>query len=288
MTLGEMVDEVKSLATQKSSNDLDKLCIGHINRAYRRLARARTWGPLLVRGEQFSTVADQMSYALPYPLDRIINDSLRYDVTTQLPGRVIPVNQAGGTERTVASAISPFGFMPIMASISQGAIMAFDSGTVVALANLDQAFFTASSPASTWIGRYVRFGVDSVNTDAGDYGYRVVGVNVGAKSITLDRPYRGPALTLATVSVTPANSKWLFFDPTFTDSAKVVKYDWYSKPGRLFNSNDIPEVPELCDAIIYQVLAENPIYHRPQSYDRLNYVAIARDHKFEAFKSAMQ
>lgn len=104
----------------------------------------------------------------------------------------------------------------------------------------------------------------------------------------LERPYVGPSLVKMTASITPGNSKFLFFDPVFSDAARVVTYDWYSKPGRLFNDNDVPEVPELCDAIIYQVLAENAIYHRPQSYDRLNYVAIARDHKLAAMKSAMQ
>lgn len=294
MNLGEIIESIRDVSAKQSTNDLADGLKRSINRAYRRLCRARTFGALVVRGETITTVSGTMSYALPYPMDRIINDSLRYDQTSQLPGSIVTLRDAGSVTRTIASALYSGGSAPIMASISNGAIVDFASqqqtDSTLLRADSLYEFYTGSLalPASTWVGRWVLFGADRVGRNGGDYGYKITAVSTVDHTATIEKDYRGPDLTGFALSVTPANSQWLHFDPVFTDSAKTVTFDWYSKPARLYNDYDIPEIPELSDAIVARVLADNPIYHRPDSYDRMNYVKMAREELMSALKTGVQ
>lgn len=291
MNLGEITDTIRLISGKGSVNDLDAMIVMDVNRAYRKLCRARTFGSLVVRNEQFTTVSGTLSYVLPYPLDRIINDSLRYDLTSQQPGSIITLRESGGTDRTMSSSLYPNGTCPVMASIGSGIyIEPVTVGSTVSIsAPGDTVTVTSGNVFDvTMVGKYIRFGNDKNGRNGGDYGYLISEFDSSSDMFILGKTYRGPNLTGATYQIPPQNSKWLTFDPTFTDSAKVVQYDWYSKPQRLYSPDDVPEVEELSDAIVYQVLAENPMYHRPDSYDRLNYVAIARDHLVAACKTALQ
>lgn len=291
MNLGEITDSIRLIAGKGSVNDLDAMIVSDVNRAYRKLCRARTFGQLVVRGQQITTVSGTYSYVLPYPLERIINDSLRYDVTSQQPGTIIELRQSGGTTRTMSSALYPNGMQPSVASIGQGSQNQDDTvlnNPVSITAPGDTVTGASGSFTSTMLNQYIRFGNDTNGKNGGDYGYRVDQVVSSSELALISKLYRGPNLVNASFQCPPTNSQWLTFDPIFTDTTKVVQYDWYSKPQRLYNPDDVPEVPELSDAIIYQVLSENPMYHRPDSYDRLNYVAIAREHLVSACKTNLQ
>lgn len=291
MNLGEIIEEIKSVSAKETTNDLDNAIRNAVNRAYRKLCRTRTFGQLVVRGEQFTTVSGTFSYVLPYPLDRIINDSLRYDVTSQLPGTIIELRQSGGVTRTISSALYASGGQPVVASIGSGVYVESPTqGSTVSIISPGDTVTVAGGGVfnSLMVGQYMRFGNDSQGNNGGDYGYRIDEFDTSSQMFILGKLYRGPNLTGATYEIPPQNSQWLTFDPGYTDTAKVVRYDWYSKPQRLYSMDDVPEVPELSDAIVYRVLADNPIYHRPESYDRLNYDAIARSELVSASKTNLQ
>ncbi len=290
MNLGEIIDAIKSVSAKETTNDLDRFIPDAVNRAYRKLCRARTFGQLIIRGEQFTTVSDTFAYVLPYPLERIINDSLRYDVTSTMPGNIINVITGGSTSRTLASALYPAGSYPVTASLGQNVTLSNQYLGAFVNVNSDGDTVTAGSVPfdATMVGKYIRFGNDKAGHNGGDYGYKITDFASVTEVDLLERPYRGPALTSASYEITPVSSLWLTFDPAFIDTAKTVQYDWYSKPQRLYSMDDIPEVPELSDAIVYRVLADNPIYHRPESYDRMNYDKIAREELISALKPSVQ
>lgn len=295
MNLGEIIDTVKSLAAQATTLDLDAMIIRDVNRAYRKLCRSHTFGALIVRGEQIDTVAGVNSYVLPYPLERIINYSLRYDVTDSLPGCVVPIRNTTDSARTVAGGVYPNGFYPLVASLGRGTQATIldnvGSNQTVSTDSLGTTITLSGAGFTTdMVGYYIKFGTDANGKNGGDYGYRIDEVDTGSNELFFESGinYRGATLNKAAFQIRPSNSLWLTFDPQFVDTAKVAQYDWYSKPQRLYGPNDTPEVPELSDAIAYQVLAENPLYHRPQSYDRLNYVEIARGHLMSAIKAGLQ
>lgn len=291
MNLGEIIDAIKSVSAKETTNDLDRFIPDAINRAYRKLCRARTFGALVIRGEQFSTVDDTFSYVLPYPLDRIINDSLRYDVTSTTPGGIVKVIKGGGVDRTISSALYPAGSYPITASLGQNVTLSnqYVGNTVSVNADGDTVtLVSGSSFTAALVGQYIRFGNDQAGHNGGDYGYKITDFVTASEVDLLERNYRGPALTKASFEITPVNSQWLTFDPALIDTSKTVQFDWYAKPQRLYYPDDVPEVPELSDAIVYRVLADNPIYHRPESYDRLNYEKIAREELISALKVTVQ
>lgn len=293
MNLAEIIEAIKDVSEKASTNDLDNAIRNAINRAYRKLCRTRTFGQLLVRGESFTTVADTFSYVLPYPLDRIINDSLRYDLSDTLPGVIIELRDSGDVTRTIASALYGQGSWPATASISSHP----PSGAVITPLYLEEstasiaggAFgYVSPNAVADWVGRYIRFVVDVLGSNPGDYGYRIASFDAGTGVLVLEIPYSGPTVKLLNAQVQPVNSQWLTFDPSFVDTPRTVTYDWYSKPRRLYDKNDVPEISELSDAIVWQVLADNPIYHRPKTDDFLNYRAKVREEMVSAFKAGLQ
>jgi len=290
MNLGEISESIRLISGKSSTTDLDDMIRSDVNRAYRKLCRGRSFGALVVRGEQFTTVSATYKYALPYPLERIINDSLRYDVTTLQPGGIVEIRDAGSVERTLASGLYPSGGWPIVASVGSGANIEWNTegggGGRIDIEDGEISYTSEVNDGST-AGRWIRFSQSPDGKNGGDYGYFIESNNSGFVS-TLTYPYHGPTLTNCVGYITPAESQWLFFDPQFTDTAKVVQYDWYRKPQRLWGDYQVPEVAELSDAIVYRVLADNPMYHRPQSYDRLNYVEQARAELVAALKTGLQ
>lgn len=290
MNLGEITDTIKLISGKASATDMEEMIRNDVNRAYRKLCRARTFGALVHRSEQITTVAATMTYVLPYPLDRILDDTLRYDVTSTTPGTPIELREAGSSSIAVAASIYPAGAFPVVASIGRGNQSPYSDGLTGASITIAANDTVTSSAlfSSGMVGFYIRFGTDATGRNGGDYGYLLETFN-STSSLSIAAPYyRGPSLTNAGYEIRPATSKWLNFDPIFTDTAKVIQFDWYSKPARLYNAYDVPEVQELSDAIVYRVLCDNPIYHRPASYDQLNYDRLAREYLVSAIKTALQ
>lgn len=59
---------------------------------------------------------------------------------------------------------------------------------------------------------------------------------------------------------TAGTGKRLQLLPIFTDTDKVVRYDYWKRPVTLVNDGDTPEVDELSDAIAYDALVQVAIY----------------------------
>ncbi len=282
MTLGDMISTIRSMSGKVSVNNLDDTIRDDINRVYRGFATRYIFNGLIQEDESFTTVASTYAYYLPYRLLHIIPESLRYDVTSTDGGRIIPIGKNRGTVQLFKSLTTPVS-SPMYASIIGG------NGTPLLLTTAQTSISNGTSGiqfaslVGLSVGDSFIIGQDSVENSGGDYGYRTTDILV--PMITPN--YRGPDLKTGTpITVRPGNTKRLQLVPDFTESGKAVEYSWAAAPQRLYNLSDIPEVPELCDAIIYRVLLENPTYHRPEQPDRAFYEGMSRHYLNTALLTA--
>lgn len=253
MTLREMRDMIKSEGSRISANDTDLMIDAKINQAYKGMSMRAHFPHLRVDFEQFDTVSRQDAYYLAYPIWKIAKDSVRYDVTDTSQGVIVPLRESQTQlYRTFSGAT-----VPGMCAITGPTGTSYYSTGTVAVTNGGTAVTgTGTTFTSAMVGMWIRFG-SQAGIIAGDYGYQISAFVSGAL-LTLATQYRGPTLTLATYQIRPGNTKRLLFDPPFDDGGgKMIEYSWYRFPERLYNDDDVPEIPELDMAIVYKVLTDS-------------------------------
>lgn len=246
-----------------NTTELDSLLLDDINAAYLQLTRKGSWNQLRVDGATFNTVAGQVAYVLPAPFDRFVDDSVRYNYqSTVQQGWIIPiVDQAKAQLYRAACANATY---PRVGSVTGGATSFLNTGTVTA-ANQNQQIHYSSVSNPAWIGLWIAFHSDPTSNNGQGYPYLIQSIGSGTLFI-LSEQYRGPNLTTASFEITPSNSRQIQFDPPFNDAGGVpIVYSYYRKPRRLYNPQDVPEVEDLCEAIIWQVLVSNAAYHNDQN-----------------------
>lgn len=286
-TLHEMIESVKSISGKRSTNDLDDQIRDDINRVYRSYARKWTFNSLIVKDEEFETEDGVYSYTLPYMLSAIVPNSIRYDVQDDDGGVPILLEKSeynfNATRTRCALPVSS----PIIAMV-RGAITFLNDGiqsSVLSTLDNGAGLTTIDDFDDAAPGDWFTLGVDANGLVPPDYGYKLLTVTAPTQ-ITFAPVYRGPTLATPAWNLRPQNSKLLEFAPSFSEYGKTVTYDWVTLPQRLYNGYDIPEVPELCDAIIYRVLADNPIYSAPDKHPLEFYTGMANDYLKEARATA--
>lgn len=246
-----------------NTTELDSLLLDDINAAYLQLSRKGSWNQLRVDGATLTTVAGQVLYALPAPFDRFVENSLRYSYqATVQQGWIIPIvtqDMAQLYRDSCANATRPR-----VGSVTGGGTVFLNTGTVTA-ANQNQQVHYSSTANPAWVGLWIAFHSDPQSNNGQGYPYLIQSIGSGTLFI-LSEPYRGPNLTTASFEITPANTRQILLDPPFNDSGGVpLVYSYYRKPRRLYNPQDVPEVEDLCEAIIWQVLVSNAAYHNDQN-----------------------
>jgi hypothetical protein len=253
----EMQTRVQNQA-RLNTNELATLIVEDLNAAYLQLSRRWNWDNLRVDGASFTTVANQVLYPLPAPFDRIVDGSVRYNYQSGTQqGNIIPVLTADSAQayRAYGTGYS----QPMIASITTGGSVYLSTGAVTTTNQTNSCGFTGSA-TSAWNGQWIAFHSDSSGNNGQGYPYLIASASGAAFSLTEN--YRGPNLNGASFEISPANQKQLLFDPPFNDSGGVVVvFGYYRRPRRLYNPQDVPEVEELCEAIIWKTLADNAIYH---------------------------
>lgn len=249
MTLGDMLQFIK--AQVRTAQGVDDLLKSQINIAYRSMAKGALWNELRVDNEEITTVADTNAYFVPYPLESVIEESVRYDVTETEPGYPIPL-KVGGNEAIAAGWGTDYRTVPLLCGLTSGTGEALDNVGTITASNQSAA---VTGNSTTWTsaleGQWMIFRGGSTGSD---YAYQIDTVG-GATSITLTETYRGAALSSVAYEIRPATSMRLLFLPGITESDKTITYSWQRKPRRLYNDEDIPEVTQLSEAICYQAMS---------------------------------
>ena len=278
MNFSELKTLIK-LQLRENTTELDALIELQINMTYRKLARMALWPGLKVDDEAFATVTSQRFYALPYPFERILKDSLRYDVTSSSPGCIVPITT--GTKTQLYRAMGGQNAPASVSVAGSGGAALYNTGTVsvanrgTTVTGVGTTFTTAHE------GEWIVFLDDAAGLTGGDYGYEILTRN-SATSLTLASAYRGPTLTTARYAIRPISGQRLVFDPYFLsslpsqdivvegslgiavegpDGGRNVVYAYQQRPARLYNPEDAMEVDILGDAVAWEVIANLAAYH---------------------------
>ncbi len=262
MNYAELKQIVKS-HIRENTTELDALLDLHINVSLRKFCRMASWPQLRIDDESITTTASTQTYVAPYPIERLINDSVRYDVTSAQAGYIIPIT--GGNETQLYRASTASTTTPQSVTLGRGdALFDVAIGGTVSLSNRGLTVTGVGTGfTSAMVGKWIVFhsvGATSNDAVSGDYGYKI-GTYISGTEIWLSTRYRGPTIAASRYSVEPLNCYHLRFDPLFTEGGKVIKYSWQRKPARLYNEEDMPEVDCLSEAVAWDAASKLLFYH---------------------------
>jgi len=237
-----------------------------INKAWKRLSELFVV-PALNQTSIFDSVADQQYYLLPYDyngtevglkylnrrLDPIADETLRlkYERRTGNMGRVDFYDWSGVIGENLFSIAE---------------CILTNESAVVLCASTDVRLDTAL---------WVRFDpyVDANNADReddidnmvnpGDYGYLIDAGNfVSGASFRLTTPYRGPSGIQFTCRVRPAEQQqFLVYGVPAAAGVGAFDLRYAAKPRRLYNNKDVPEWPDMSEAISYMAISVAMEWH---------------------------
>lgn len=286
MNVAELTQFIKS-QVRENQTELDPFIELQINLSYRKYARMALWPQLRVDDESITTVASTQTYVAPYPIEQIVPDSVRYDVTSTRAGYIIPLTSGTETMLYRGSAASTLAPQSVTLGGSDASADYYNTGTVTVANRGTAVTSTGAAFASAMVGKWIVFhmtGTTSNDAVSGDYGYKIAAMPTST-TLTLAAPYRGPVVTTARYSIEPASAYRIRFDPLFTEGSKTIKYAWQRKPARLFNPEDMPEVDVLSEAIGYDVIAKLLFYHK--SLDQAQMAASMARSEFIRAKSSV-
>lgn len=92
-------------------------------------------------------------------------------------------------------------------------------------------------------------------------------------------------LACRVVSGADGNRRYLRLMPVFTNEGRYLSYAYFKKANQSLTSTTILDVPELCSAVAWDVMANNQTFFRDMKNGAINYYAQKYE---EAYKTALR
>lgn len=211
--------------------------------------------PSLTKTISFDSVADQNLYPFPYDYNGteigLMHNSRRLD---PVPDETLRLKYE---KRTGSMGMVKFydwsGVMEEDLLVVNGCTLSNESDTVLC-PSVDSRFNEAY-----WVRFDPYEDADDIMADnegvidPGDYGYLIeAGGQVSGTSFKLTTPYRGPDGNNFTVRLRPAEQQQFIVYGTPTSSeVDAFNLTYAARPRRLYNDSDVPEWPNMGNAIAY-------------------------------------